>query len=285
MKTKTTAVEKPLTAIEQLLAKREGFVAERDAHLSKLMELNADIESLDSVIKMFDPNHVPLDIRQAQGAPVLTLTAQPILAEVAEQAAQAAAEAKPAAPKAAAKSAKATKAAAAEPKEAAPVKRKPGRPAKADAAVVAADAEPATATALSEAVSGKVKATKKPKQPKASKKTASAREQVKEYFGDIDKLKTLEDIVKSESDGVPFRVICEKFAERHPIDVSKPDVKKVFSDRLSTLLYGLSQQNVVQRGERQGTDGKQENVWVYTRASRNGNGGGASSGAEASAAL
>lgn len=273
MKAKTTAAEKPLNAIEQLLAKREVCVAERDAHLSRLMELNADIESLDSVMKMFDPNHVPLDIRRAQGAPVLTLSAQPILAEVAEQVAQVAPEAKPAAaPKA---TAKATK-------EAASDGRKPGRPAKPDAA----SAPPAKASAtLSDAVADKVKTKKTKQQSQSNKKVSAAREQVKEYFGDIDKLKTLEDIVKSSSDGVPFRVICEKFAELHPIDVSKKEVKKVFSDRLSALLHGLSQQHVVQRSERQGADGKQENVWLHIRASRNGNGSIATAGAEASAAV
>jgi hypothetical protein len=138
-------------------------------------------------------------------------------------------------------------------------------------------------SALGDAIADQAKL-KARQQDKKKKKLAAARDVVKEYFGDIDKLKTLEDIVMSSEDGVPFKVICEKFAERHPIDTSKPEIKKVFSDRLSALLWGLSQQSIVTRGERQGETGK-ENVWLYTRASRNGNGGQTATGAEASVAV
>jgi hypothetical protein len=272
MKIKPAVAVKPLTATEQLLEKRETFIVDRDALLAKLLELNTSIESIDSVITMFDPNHVPMDIRRAQNTPMLTLTAQPVLEEVVAQAAKSAPKTKPAAePKVAAKSSKETPA----------TSRKGGRGAKADviAPPPSAAARPAKPTsALSEAISDKAK--KKTKPPgQSNKKLEAAREQVREYFGDIDKLKTLEDIVSSSTDGVPFRVICEQFAERHPIDVSKAEVKKVFSDRLSALLHSLSQQKIVQRGERQGDDGKQENVWVNTRASRDG------AGAETAAAL
>ncbi|MCV9964708.1 hypothetical protein OIU34_22720 [Pararhizobium sp. BT-229] len=271
MKSKSTAAEKPLTMVEQLLQKREGLVSERDGVLAKLMELNVGIESLDSVITMFDPKHVPLDIRMAaQTAPLLTLQAQPVLSEVVAQAASAAPEAKAPA-KADAKGAKAD--------------QKPGRQAKAAAASNAEPVKPAAKaeSAIGDAIADQAKL-KARHEDKKKKKLAAARDVVKDYFGDIDKLKTLEDIVKSSADGVPFREICEKFAERHPIDTSKPEIKKVFSDRLSALLWGLSQQSIVQRGERQGETGK-ENVWLHTRAPKNGNGGHAATGAEASAAV
>lgn len=270
MKSKSTAADKPASMVEQLLQKREGLVSERDGVLAKLMELNVGIESLDSVITMFDPNHVPLDIRKAaQTAPMLTLQAQPVLSEVVAQAAAAKTTEKPA--KVDTKAAKAD--------------QKPGRQAKAAPASNPEPVKPAAKAenALGDAIADQAKKVAR-QQDQKKKKLAAAREVVKDYFGDIDKLKTLEDIVKASEDGVPFKVICEKFAERHPIDTSKPEIKKVFSDRLSTLLWGLSQQSIVERGERQGETGK-ENVWLYTRASRNGNGGQAATGAEASAAV
>ncbi|MBY3433769.1 hypothetical protein HFN89_06355 [Rhizobium laguerreae] len=271
MKAQPATAAKPLSAVEEMLAKRETLIADRDSVLSRLMELNAGIESLDTVIAMFDPNHVPLDIRRAQGTPMLTISAQPILAEVAKTAA-AAAKIKPddtqtelvegakPATKAAKQTAKAKKVAAKASAQA-------GKTAKTStSAAVAAKTDEALADAVA-ARSGQKTTLKDQHQARIT----AAREQMREYFGDIDKLKTLEDIVKSSSDGLPFRSICEAFAERHPIDIAKPEVKKVFSDRLSALLHGLSQQNVVMRGERQGAEGK-ENVWLYTRAPRNGKG-------------
>jgi hypothetical protein len=140
---------------------------------------------------------------------------------------------------------------------------KVGRPRKADLSDAAGSAPGQSDTALAEAVGARANQNAD-KKDLHQKNVTVAREQIRDYFGDIDKLKTLEDIVKSSSDGVPFRSICEAFAERHPIDITKPEVKKIFSDRLSALLHGLSQQNVVKRGERQGAEGK-ENVWLYTR--------------------
>lgn len=277
MKSKSTAADKPASMVEQLLQKREGLVSERDGVLAKLMELNVGIESLDSVITMFDPNHVPLDIRKAaQTAPMLTLQAQPVLSEVVAQAAAAAPEAK-----VSATAAKTTE----KPAKAAKADQRPVRQSKAAPASTLESVKPAAKaeSALGDAIADQAKL-KARQQDKKKKKLAAARDVVREYFGDIDKLKTLEDIVKSSEDGVPFKVICEKFAELHPIDTSKPEIKKVFSDRLSALLWGLSQQSIVKRGERQGEAGK-ENVWLYTRASRNGNGGQAATGAEASAVV
>ncbi|MCS4089042.1 hypothetical protein [Rhizobium sp. BK176] len=275
MKAKPAAAAKPLSAVEEMLSKREALIADRDTVLSKLMELNAGIESLDTVIAMFDPNHVPLDIRRAQSAPLLTISAQPILAEVAKTVAaeetrqastKAAAvkEAKPAAKEVKADTTKSGKPGPKTKKTAAKTTGrenvKVGSPRKADAAETApVPSEGALAEAVSARANQKVD-----QKDQHQKKVTAAREQIRDYFGDIDKLKTLEDIVKSSSDGVPFRSICEAFAERHPIDITKPEVKKVFSDRLSALLHGLSQQNVVKRGERQGAEGK-ENVWLYTK--------------------
>lgn len=274
MKAKPAAAAKPLSAVEEMLAKREALITDRDAVLSKLTELNAGIESLDNVIAMFDPNHVPLDIRRAQSAPMLTISAQPILAEVAKTVA--AEETKQASTKFA--TVKETKPAAKEVKADATKSGKPGPKTKKTAAKstsrdnvkVASKADAAETApvqpegALAEAVSARANQKVDQTKDQHQKKIAAAREQIRDYFGDIDKLKTLEDIVRSSSDGVPFRSICEAFAERHPIDITKPEVKKVFSDRLSTLLHGLSQQNIVKRGERQGAEGK-ENVWLYTK--------------------
>jgi hypothetical protein len=258
MKAKPAAAAKPLSAVEEMLAKRDAMMNDRDFVLSKLMELNAGIESLDNVIGMFDPNHVPLDIRRAQSAPMLTISAQPILAEVAKTVSAEEAKLTGKEGKAATKANPKSKAAA---KSTGQENVKVGRPPKKSGVEAPA---PQSDNALAEAVAAKAATKKADAKDKNKKKVSAAREQIKEYFGDIDKLKTLEDIVKSSADGVPFRSICEAFAERHPIDIRKPEVKKVFSDRLSTLLHGLSQQNVVKRGERQGAEGK-ENVWLYAR--------------------
>jgi hypothetical protein len=265
MKSKTTAVEKPISAVDQMLKKREGLMSERDVALARLMELNSGIESLDSVISMFDPNHVPLDIRRAaQNAPLLTLQAQPILADVAAKFETAASD---------------TKATST------PVKGK-ASPSQANSKSKVQTGKPAEKPekAVSNTVTDQAKQ-KARQQDKKKKKMAAARELIKEYFGDIDKLKTLEDIVKSSATGVPFKEICEKFAERHPIDISKPETKKVFSDRISNILYGLSQQSVVQRGERAGDSGNKENVWLYTRVSKKVTDGREAAEAEASEAV
>jgi hypothetical protein len=257
MKTKAAATTKPHSAVEEMLAKRESFVSERDALLSQLMELNASIESLDSVISMFDPKHIPIEIRRTQSAPLLTYTSQPILSEVAETVAV---SEKKKATKEKAPASLATQTAP----EAKSTERKIGRPAKTATKETAPDVAKAAETEAprTDAVAAAAKAKKKQKSAKA---LDAAREKVREYMGDIDKLKTLEDIVASDPEGVPFRSVCDQFAKKHPIDISKPEMKKVFSDRLSALLFSLSQQNVVQRGERQGAEGK-ENVWLYIRS-------------------
>jgi hypothetical protein len=253
MKVKHAAAAKPLSAVEEMLAKRETLITERDTVLAKLMELNGGIESLDNVIAMFDPNHVPLEIRRAQSAPLLTISAQPILAEVAKTVA--AEETKQAT-----SNTRETKPAAKEVK-AETTATKPGKPGQKPKKTSANSTPVQSDGALAEAVAARASQKKELHQ----KNVTAAREKMRDYFGDIDKLKTLEDIVKSSTDGVPFRSICEAFAERHPVDITKPEVKKVFSDRLSALLHGLSQQNVVKRGERQGAEGK-ENVWLYARS-------------------
>ena len=257
MKSKTTAAKTP-SAVEQMLEKRDLMVSERDQHLARVAELNGGIESIDTVMSMFDKNHVPLDIRRAQtGAPMLTLTAEPMLTGQAE----AGKDKQPQSMRAgAAKTATAEKAVSG--------KTKP-KPASAKSAKSEPDARQSASlseTALADAIADKIKAKTK-LAAKSKKKLDAAREEMRPYFDEIDKLKTLEEIVVSHADGVPFRTIREKFLERYPYDVSKPEPKKVFSDRLSSILHSMSQQGIVERSQREGPEGK-DSFWISTRGDR-----------------
>nr|WP_250807271.1 hypothetical protein [Neorhizobium tomejilense] len=265
MKSKSTAAKAPLSAVEQLLEKRELLVSERDALLSKLSEYNSQIESVDTVITMFDPKHVPLEIRRVQtGAPVLTLTAQPFLTQ--ESAAKAGESAT---------TGEATATEAATARKGNKPGPKPGSKtpkskltAVADATVSETQTEDRLVAAVREKAKKSAGGKARIKKAAAKKPQEDTREVVKEYFQEIDKLKTLQEIVKSDPQGVPFRRVKELFLEKHPLDVSLQATKKAFSDRLSSILYSMSQQGAVARSERVGDDGKKDHFWVFTGGSR-----------------
>lgn len=251
MKPKTSQVKEP-SAEEQMLEKRDSLLSQRDEFLVKVAEMDNAIASLDSVIAMFNPRHVPLDIRRAQNAtPVLTLTAQPMFKE---EEGSVTPDPKPTA-KGNGKATKSTKAAAAAPKPAAK-QTKAATKTQQSAPRASANAEDALKEAVAE------RAAKKPKvQTKGRKLMDAARDELKSYFAEIDKLKTLTDIVTAEPEGVPFRKVRDDFLAKHPLDISSPERKKVFSDRLSSILYSMSKQGVVERAEKIGPDGK-DNFWV-----------------------
>lgn len=248
MKSKTDSTKLPSTdkkmMIEAMLAKRDTLVAGRDELVAefnaRLATMDAGIESLDSVLAMFDPRHVPLEIRNVQrGASMLTISARPLLTEQPESTTSAPAE----------KSA--GKKRGPKPKDEAAASNP------ADDSLTAAVAEKATRIAKA-----------KPSKPNAKSKQRgdAAREAASAYFAEIDKLKTLLDIVESSPEGLPFRRVKELFLKKHPLELKTQEMKKVFGDRLSNILYSMSQGDraKVMRSERVGTDGKKEYHWVST---------------------
>ena len=241
MKDKATPATAQAISSDHLLDKREALVVERDAALAKVAELNAGIEALDTVMTMFNPKHVPLDIRRIQaGASIITLSAQPLIESVAEVSAT---------PEA--KTVETT-----ETTEDTPKRR--GRRSKAEIPPAEVVAEPDEA-----ALKAKAKEKDKIKAAKLKKKKAdAAREKVKPYFEDIDKLDTLLSILKSDREGLPLRAITDEFLKKHPLDVSDSDVRKAFRDRISNILYSLRTQKQISRVERNGTEGP-EHVWLY----------------------
>lgn len=236
MKSKTPTVIKQPSPTELLLDKRNAFVSERDIILAKLMELDSSIESIDNVITMFDPKHVPLDIPRVQSsAPMLTLTAQPILSGMPS----------------------------ATPTEEKEAPRKARQTSKSQQVVAESPKEPVVDAAAEKA---KLKAKKAAKKQKL---IDAARDKLRDYFESMDKPHTLEEIIKPNADGIPFRVVCNEFIERYPVDISTSERKKVFSDKISSVLYFMSKQGSVARSERQGPEGK-ENVWVWTGTDESG---------------
>lgn len=241
MRDKATAATAQAISSDHLLEKREALVVERDAALAKVAELNAGIEALDTVMAMFNPKHVPLDIRRIQaGASIITLSAQPLIESVAEVSAQP----------------EAKTVETAETTEETPKRR--GRRTKAETPPVEVASESGEA-----AQKAKEKEKLKAKAAKLKKKKAdAAREKVKPYFEDIDKLDTLLSILKSDSQGLPLRTITDEFLKKHPLDVSDSEVRKTFRDRISNMLYSLRIQKQVSRVERDGPEGT-EHVWLY----------------------
>ncbi|MDW9481241.1 hypothetical protein GOB57_21590 [Sinorhizobium meliloti] len=275
MKRKTPAVPKPQSVVEQIQEKLDAIASEREEVFTtltaKLAELDAQVAAFETVIKTYDPSYVPLEIRRVQAAaPTLTPAAQPVLAEIAASAEAAAKKKEPAGP-----SETATEAAAP-----AAVRKSGKKSASGPKADTAHDVDPKAAAAAEKAKRKAREHTKK------QKRLDDARIQMREYFGDIDKLDTLEEIIRSSQDGIPFREISNAFAVRHPIDLSKAEVKKVYSDRLSALLSYMAKQGSVARSEREGPEGP-EKVWIWTRDEKSGNGSGDTqqATAEASAAV
>lgn len=254
MKRKPPAAREPQSVVEQMLEKLDAIATERDDLTAKLAELDAQVAAFETVLKTYDPSYVPLEIRRVQvAAPTLTPSAKPALAELTASA-EAAAKKRGKAGQAEAES----DATAAAPKSAKEQKA---------ATTSLQDVDPKAAAAAARAKQKAKELNKK------KKRLDDARTQIREYFGDIDKLDTLAEIIKSSKDGIPFREISEAFAARHPIDVSKPEVKKVYSDRLSALLSYMAKQGTVGRSEREGPEGH-EKVWIWTRDEQSGNGSG-----------
>jgi hypothetical protein len=238
MKNKTTASkpEQQPSVVEQLRAKRQEKVDDRALALKHADRLSTEIAHLDAVLSMYDSRHVPLEIEHARDtAPMLSMSSTPMLAELKQQAnAAPAAETASAMPPVVVKRGKKTG------KDAAGAARKPKASKSNGSAANGGDSHDAE---------------------------AAAREALQKYFQPIDKLKTLERIVASNPDGLPFREISHGFAEVHSenLDLDSPIVRKVFSNRLSSILNSMSQQGIVRRTERTDATGKKENVWQYMK--------------------
>jgi hypothetical protein len=243
------AVKQPATtpSIEPMLEKRDALLKRKEELLQRfqaeIAELDHGIEALDSVITMFNPRHVPLDIRRVQNSiPVLTIDAQPTLTTLSEKR-----EAKKVST------------------EGQKVKR--GRPPKAQ---IASPTEVKETPEVRMQAAVKSAATKTKSTPKSKSKAEkdmgadAANATLATYFQEIDKLDTLKKIIEGSDGGLALKDIKEAFLKFHPIDLESQTLRKAFSDRISRILYGLSQQSVIYREEIVGPNGK-EGRWHFVR--------------------
>jgi len=217
--------------VDEMLQKRDSLLADRDSLLAKLAELDSGIASLDNVITMFNPKHVPLDIRRVQASPILTIEARPLGVIPGTS------DGEPA--------------------------HRIGRPPKGgtvgDDALAAKVAERAGKGRKAGTSVGAAK----------QKKMEAAREAMRSYFQSTDKIDSLMEVLRAAPEGLPFRAVCDRFLDRHPLDIRQQEMKKVFSDRISGMLYSMQRDGTLERGP--DNVGQRERLWILARPGK-GNG-------------
>lgn len=278
---KTSPLKENTTAEGQMFEKRSELIASRERKLAELRDIDHDLQALDTVMAIFNPSHVPLDLRPGHfGAPFIEVvpTRQPMLADhsatketvikdIVTPVTKKATRVKRVAP--APVAAKPEARVSSKPaKTAKPVKDKTAKPskiteeAKAAAASVQEQAKAATpvqtpapipASALETAIAAKAKGKRKQKTPeeKAASPLAVARDRVSEHFKQVDKLGALEEIIRSSGEGIQLRDIVDAFDNKYPLLKNDDDkeLRVALSNRISSILNGLMKQGVIKKAD------------------------------------